>query len=563
VICNIANNLCASAVPVCDGVAVGGTTAGATAEGVAVSCGSSTTTPDVWFTYVPAVNATGARFNTCGSAYDTVLSVYTGTCGGLTQMSGACNDDSYNGGNNDCGTNNLGSGFNANLTAGVMYFIRVSGYNGNTGTYTFKVTGGGGQGCITTGACCNGFACTTTAQTACAAPGVWVGGTCSPTNPCDPVGACCSGTTCLSVAQSTCTTPATWSGGACTSSLCDPTGSCCNDALCSVVSQSACTLTFAAGGTCTVNPCNPSGRCCQAGVCNVLLQHSCQGSFAVDGTCSPNPCPPLSDDCANRAGIPLGPIPFDTTNATTDGPIHSACANSGDSQIAKDVWFNHPCQFDGSLDIDTCGTAFDTKLAVYDGYGCADYETRLIACNDDTACSGGTLQSKLSINVQCGHHYTIRVGGFTNTQGVIASGAGTLTLTAHPAAQGACCDAIGACTITYQSCCTTVWNGAAACSGPNPCPQPTGACCNGTACTVVSQAACTGSFKGVGTPCQGGTNPTTCCVANFNQIDGLTVQDVFDYLNAWFNGSPSADVNGGGLQVQDIFDFLNMWFQGC
>jgi hypothetical protein len=28
-------------------------------------------------------------------------------------------------------------------------------------------------------------------------------------------------------------------------------------------------------------------------------------------------------------------------------------------------------------------------------------------------------------------------------------------------------------------------------------------------------------------------------------------------------GSPAADMNGGGLSVQDIFDFLNAWFAGC
>jgi hypothetical protein len=41
------------------------------------------------------------------------------------------------------------------------------------------------------------------------------------------------------------------------------------------------------------------------------------------------------------------------------------------------------------------------------------------------------------------------------------------------------------------------------------------------------------------------------------------VQDIFDFLNAWFAGSPAGDFNGGGLTVQDIFDFLNGWFAGC
>ncbi len=53
------------------------------------------------------------------------------------------------------------------------------------------------------------------------------------------------------------------------------------------------------------------------------------------------------------------------------------------------------------------------------------------------------------------------------------------------------------------------------------------------------------------------------CVADFNMSGGLEVQDIFDFLNAWFAGDPRADINGGGLAVQDIFDFLNLWFAGC
>lgn len=54
------------------------------------------------------------------------------------------------------------------------------------------------------------------------------------------------------------------------------------------------------------------------------------------------------------------------------------------------------------------------------------------------------------------------------------------------------------------------------------------------------------------------------CRADFNGIGGLTVQDVFDFLIAWFAGNPSANFNGaGGVTVQDVFDFLTAWFAGC
>ncbi len=54
------------------------------------------------------------------------------------------------------------------------------------------------------------------------------------------------------------------------------------------------------------------------------------------------------------------------------------------------------------------------------------------------------------------------------------------------------------------------------------------------------------------------------CKADFNGVNGVTVQDIFDFLTAWLAGSPSADFNGvNGVTVQDIFDFLTAWLAGC
>ncbi len=54
------------------------------------------------------------------------------------------------------------------------------------------------------------------------------------------------------------------------------------------------------------------------------------------------------------------------------------------------------------------------------------------------------------------------------------------------------------------------------------------------------------------------------CPADFDHSGGLSVQDIFEFLNAWFAGGPGADFNqSGGITVQDIFDFLNAWFAGC
>lgn len=54
------------------------------------------------------------------------------------------------------------------------------------------------------------------------------------------------------------------------------------------------------------------------------------------------------------------------------------------------------------------------------------------------------------------------------------------------------------------------------------------------------------------------------CAADFNNSGGVTVQDIFDFLAAYFAGLPTADFNGvGGVTVQDIFDYLAAYFAGC
>jgi hypothetical protein len=60
------------------------------------------------------------------------------------------------------------------------------------------------------------------------------------------------------------------------------------------------------------------------------------------------------------------------------------------------------------------------------------------------------------------------------------------------------------------------------------------------------------------------TADVTVCRADFNCSGVVSVQDIFDFLGAYFTGDASADVNGsGGVSVQDIFDFLAIYFQPC
>jgi hypothetical protein len=149
---------------------------------------------------------------------------------------------------------------------------------------------------------------------------------------------------------------------------------------------------------------------------------------------------------------------------------------------------------------------------------------------------------------------------------------------------GACC--FGAnnevCSIMSSAQCTATiaggnFRGAGTTCTPGVCTGTvtTGRCCVGARClTGVTEAACTAAINNnagaVFALGQAGCNQLTpninstspCCLANYNKAGGISVQDIFDFLGAWFSNSPNADINAGGLSVNDIFDFLAAWFSG-
>lgn len=450
------NDACAGAIPLCDGTAITGTTATATAStagSLPALCATSSASRDRWYSYAPAAGSGTASvvMTTCGSGFDTMLSAYSGSCGALVQV--GCNDDDQ-----ACPNNN--STFTAALNRGQTYLIRVGGWQSSSGNFTLLVTGGGGTGC---------------------------------------------------------------------------------------------------------QPAVVNGACCSGGSCSVSTESACVGVWTSGGTCTTNPCPPLNDDCNNREGLGLGSLGFDTTNATTDGPASATCLFSTNDQVAKDIWFNHPSTINGTLVIDTCGSTFDTKIAVYSGSGCTSFDTRIIACNDDFTCSAGdTLSSRLSIAVTAGTNYTIRVGGYGT-----AAGLGQITLTATPTPTGTCCTPSGSCTVTTEAACSSTWTSGSTCAA-NPCPQPLGACCRGATCGSALSADCSGamtSFTAAGTGCNTSGNGTSpCCHADFNHSGVKDVSDIFAYLSYWFARDPMADISGNGAaepDVADIFGFLSAWFAGC
>jgi hypothetical protein len=161
------------------------------------------------------------------------------------------------------------------------------------------------------------------------------------------------------------------------------------------------------------------------------------------------------------------------------------------------------------------------------------------------------------------------------------AGTGPFFITIDPGtcttvATGACCFDASTCSLMSSAQCT--WAGGnysgngSACS-PSPCGA-SGVCCRGATCnTTIASASCTGNtvagavFVSSAAACNAGTNTTTpCCYADYNKMAGISVQDIFDFLNDWFAGSKFAVIGGDGntgtLNVQNIFDFLNAWFAG-
>ncbi len=126
----VANDDCANAIAVLDG-STPFNSIGATTDGPGASCGFAADpgSNDIWFTWTaPAGNQLLATIDTCGTAFDTIVTILDG-CNGLEV---ACNDDS-------CG---LQSSARFVTTPGATYTIRVAGFGGATGAGTLNIATG-------------------------------------------------------------------------------------------------------------------------------------------------------------------------------------------------------------------------------------------------------------------------------------------------------------------------------------------------------------------------------------------------------------------------------------
>jgi len=384
------------------------TTVGATTDGP-VACTEFNYNQignDVWFRFVAPVCDSPVTVSTCGSGFDTKIAVYpdTGCPADGTHL--ACNDDDAS-----CGANSLQSSVTFDALAGESFLIRVGGFNGATGTGTLTIDA---SNCAP-------------ANDACADAIEIV----------DNVAL--SGSTSLATLDGTATcgaagtTPDVWyvyqsaNAGQVRFNTCGSTYDTVlsvHTGTCGALSQVACNDDSGNNGPCA-NTLQSYISMNVAADTAYYLRVSGYNGDRGDYTITAVREGPSNDNCANRAGIGLGTTPFTTVGATTDGPGHAGCDFFGSNQVTNDIWFNYPSQCDGTLRIDTCnGTSFDTKLAVYSGNTCTDFDSRLLACSDDNC----GLQTSIEIAVVAGNNYTIRVGGFDGSNGT-----GELTLTCTPA----------------------------------------------------------------------------------------------------------------------------------
>ncbi len=297
-------------------------------------------------------------------------------------------------------------------------------------------------------------------------------------------------------------------------------GSCCVAGVCSVTLQSACAGSFTAGGTCaTACPPDPLGACCVGGGCTSVVQTTCVGGTWSNGvSCAPSPCAFVMDGAADG----------DTTVVAQNGAMWLRAAVRGDvlyvaapnAPTGNDRFvYLAPVSGPGQMQAANWGKA--AQVAGWSALLGAEADNGYIGWQDQTT-GAASAAAKGSV-----------VEGTINLRQEFALGTGALP--------------------------ESVWLAFA--------QFGTG---NGTALASGLQAPA--SVDGDGNVQAGefvrvrlcSLLPAGCCPADFNGAGGVNVQDIFDFLGAWFAADARADFNRtGGITVQDIFDFLAAWFVGC
>jgi len=135
-------------------------------------------------------------------------------------------------------------------------------------------------------------------------------------------------------------------------------------------------------------------------------QDAGQGIMTITCQGQQTPPQPQADDCSKAKPIgEVSNLPFDTTQATFDGP--GLCVTS------PNIWYCYTASCTGPTTVSLCGSSYDTKLAVYQGCQCYLTAPILIGCNDDYC----DLQSEITFYATAGDQYLIEVGSYQQATG--------------------------------------------------------------------------------------------------------------------------------------------------
>ncbi|MFZ4574163.1 MAG: GC-type dockerin domain-anchored protein [Phycisphaerales bacterium] len=127
---------------------------------------------------------------------------------------------------------------------------------------------------------------------------------------------------------------------------------------------------------------------------------------------------PDNDACTNVIELAdVGSYDFSNCAATTDGPPDDVCLAFGSNQIYNDVWYSWYAPCEGEVSLDTFGSGFDTKVAIYaylGGDSCPLGPNSALACSDD---ANAAYESLATWAATPGQRYIIRVGSYNQAVG--------------------------------------------------------------------------------------------------------------------------------------------------
>jgi len=377
------------------------------------SCGTSAESPDVWY-YYTAPFAGELAIDTCGSVLDTVLSVHDAGCpaDATTEIPDiGCNDDC---GSALPGCDNLDSCLNVPMWAGQTLLIRVSGYDGAAGDFSLHTEF---KRPVPTNNVCGsvylpepGFyegwteEADNDGSSSCgqseSSPDVWYQYTAS-----------CDGTLSADLCGSDFDTVLSVHTG-CPGTVGNEVENGCND-------------------ECGGSPCAGPASCLSIPVdSGDVYQFRVAGYLGATGDFDFTVwCTSRNDECIDAVRIGDGNRLFSTLDMVSTAPGSIPACSFG--EIGADIWYLYSVPVNSRVEVDTCDSEFDTRIAVYDSSSCLP-TTVPIACGDNDCGSPNGEQSRMSFNALGGRDYLIRVGGKPLTPSLSVAGNGNLHISSIP-----------------------------------------------------------------------------------------------------------------------------------